>query len=634
MTTSLLKTPSWPGATLLLALSLAPLLLWVPSARAFEIRVRGTSKIDAAIQSAGTALQVVGVLRDELDQPLPQRTLELEVTQAGARVIQEQIVTTMQGRFLFQRELPPGRYDVTLEFRPTEHLEGVLITKEATVSRLDPQLDLHAPELAVGTGQAINLRIRASAGGVGLAASVHVGINDLPVQSLELDPYGRGVLDLRPFLVPGRNQLNVTLPPGTYRPEISKTLFLDHITGVEFKELALSVGYRNIERGLILTGKLRDVVTGEPVRQGTVRANFKLVSPPEGSSAMTLESREALVAQRDLEGAEAFELFVPTAALPDGQWRAEVSYKAEAGQRIQAVSPPMHLDRETSFWWLNLLGVIALMLGVGALGQLLMTGRARAMLAKLFGRRRGGEAAEALELNLEQEEAIKVEPMQAPQDVSLGDHKGKKVSGVVWDPWRHRAIKGATLRFEAQGGGGEEPSLVTVLSDAQGRFSSPELSRGSWHLRAHATGFAPGVLTLKIPHDGSLNFFRLNLVAIPWKIRRFYQNWIHQVHGEDLWGRLSPREIEGAVWQAFEESSLAWSAPTQRQALRTKLEAWTDSLGDLEQLDSAHVLLSLTELVEEAYFSDRTYDERLWQLLVKLIGRMNDLQHHRSQEAP
>ena len=75
-----------------------------------------------------------------------------------------------------------------------------------------------------------------------------------------------------------------------------------------------------------------------------------------------------------------------------------------------------------------------------------------------------------------------------------------------------------------------------------------------------------GTMEIVIPHAGELGYFRLGLVATPLKMRRYYQAWVQRLQGKDLWGKLTPRQIEHALLAAL-DAARALDAATGAQQL-------------------------------------------------------------------
>ena len=58
----------------------------------------------------------------------------------------------------------------------------------------------------------------------------------------------------------------------------------------------------------------------------------------------------------------------------------------------------------------------------------------------------------------------------------------------------------------------------------------------------------------------------------------------------------------------------------------------------IDAMGIENLLLSVTEIVEESYFSARVHDEQLWNLLVAITQRLDELaagiESERDEEAP
>ena len=230
---------------------------------------------------------------------------------------------------------------------------------------------------------------------------------------------------------------------------------------------------------------------------------------------------------------------MPGVHLRDGQWIARARYQPDAGEALEATTEPVVVDQTSSRWMLNLIGLLVILVGLVALAQRLSAQDLREWLRRILARR--GAEEPAREPGVEDDEPIEVEALEVPEE-ARDDIGRERIAGVVWDGWRGQPIPFAVLELEPDRGQGD-PRTCVAMSD--GRFSSPELEPGPWSLRVVAEGFAPGTLSLEIPHGGQYGYFRLGMVAVPLKIRRFYRHWVRRIRGEDLWGRLSPRQIEG-----------------------------------------------------------------------------------------
>ncbi len=599
-------------------------------ASAYEIRVRGEGKLFADVQAAGTALQISGVLRDEIGDLLPQRTILLEVRPRSGdeSIAEEELITDMRGRFRWQRELDEGTYQVTLTFRPTQHLDGSRVRQAVELRAIPPDVSMHVPEVAIGTGQPITLRVRASAASIGVSTPVEVWVRDEFVASLELDEYGRGAMDIGEFLTPGENAIVARLPATSRRPGADDD---DEVRFAESATLtaAASISHRRLERGLMVAGEVADPLG--PLPSGGVRVTFSYLGPPPGRDAEDFAGEGSTPVQRkhrveaQVGDNGTFEGFLPGVEAVDGRWRAEVVYRPDAGAALKTKTEVVVLDRSGSRWILNLLGALAVLLGLFVLAQRLSTVEfaewLRAMRHRL---RRDPYTVEEEPIDLQADEPITVEAMDAltQQDIPEGTHH---ISGVVWDGWRNTPVPHAVLSLSRGRADGEPEHCIHA--DGAGAFSSPELQEGAWHLRVTAPGYARGTLDFTIPHEGALRYFRLGMVAVPLKIRRFYRHWVRRIRGEDLWGRLSPRQIEGAIWEAFDETAPRLATEQRRAQLRAELRALLDAQHAPDEMDPERLLLTITEIVEESYFSARLYDEELWHLLVAVAEHLDHTLH-------
>lgn len=609
---------------------------------ATEIRVRGQGKLYADIQAAGTSAQVAGVLRDELGQPLPQRPVELKITQEGADlVVQDQLLMTdMQGRFGFQQVLPQGRYVVSINFAEDDHLNGAQASRIIELVQAPYRLEVQGPSLVVGRKRAAPLRLRATVSGVGVRAGVEVFVNEQRASLVELDHYGRGAFDVRDALVPGANQIRVVLPsqgPDTPGAQAS--------TSMRFSQAAqltteLGLGHDRFERGLKLTGQVTDPLG--PLPGGEVVIEFERLADkaPAQDTRKIIEamgqeddeppkphaSGEVLLTLPKMPPSERFKTkvpvdergrfvgFAPQQSLQDGMWRALVIYVPEVGEPVNHITDAKELDRSASRWILHILGLLTIVIGVGVLAQRQYLGK----LATLLRRRR----AKPQPLNFDQEEPLTLERL-SEQEAGPSPAGSDGIAGIIWDAWRGAPIPGALILIQRAAAGDEQPQpLAQAYADERGQFRLEALPHGEHELVISAQGFARGRMMVQLPHHGQLAATRISLVAIPLKIRRFYQAWVQRWHGQDAWGTLSPRQIEAALWGAMREATSTIEDPQVRELWHTRLSTFLADPAPLDSLNTERLMVLLTELVEESYFSGRVYEESLWRLLVELTRKL------------
>src|SRR5690606_2079712 len=105
-----------------------------------------------------------------------------------------------------------------------------------------------------------------------------------------------------------------------------------------------------------------------------------------------------------------------------------------------------------------------------------------------------------------------------------------------------------------------------------------ELDAGEWRARVSAQGFVTEAFTLTIPHRGELRDARIDLVPVREKIFAIYREVAEPLlPGADLWGIWTPRQIFDHVRRARPASALS----------------------------------TLTDFVEESFFSQRMPEESL-----------------------
>ncbi|MEM1349562.1 MAG: carboxypeptidase-like regulatory domain-containing protein [Myxococcota bacterium] len=612
-------TPRFPSSR---AVSIAAVHLAVAAAAlcapvdgvAVELQVRGQGRVFVDAQGAGTTLQITGVLRDELGQVLPMRDISVGVVVAdsGDEVAREVLVTDIHGRFGTQLALAPGRYTVTSRFEPTELLVGSELERTVELVPVAPKLELSAPELVVGRAGAAIVRLRASAANVGLSAEVEVSVNGAPLASVELDQYGRGVADVSSALVPGDNRVEASLPAQRLREEAEGEVAIRFSEGAGVSVDA-GATYQRLERGIGITGQVRDALGGLPGA-----SVFITLEPAESAGGgerdeLSAELARPVEVQTEVDGD--FAGFVAQQALGDGKWRARVRVVPPVGQALEAVSDPVTFDRSSSRAVLNGLGVLTVLVGLLVLLWRLSVLDVEGLLERLFGQER---SEEDLVLDYTREEVVRVESVEAPADyvAPAGFHT---IAGVVWDGWRDVPVGGARIVLAAPGG----RVARDIIASSEARFEVGPLAPGSYTLSVQAQGYARGVMEVSIPHDGTLTYFRMGLVALPLKMRRFYQAWVRRRRGEDVWGRLSPREIERSLQQTLELDVDLVTDEVRRDALRTRLRSMLDE-GAVDQISVEQLLMWLTDLVEESYFSGRVLDEELWGVLIALTKRLDE----------
>jgi hypothetical protein len=602
----------------------------VPSAaQGLEVRVRAKSTLDASVSAAGTFVRVTGSLRDELDRGFAQREVDVFFvdTETGESLRPDdsgEIYTDRRGGFSTSRELAPGRWEVTVRFDETEHVTASRVSRTVDVSPAPIDLRVQCPERVIGSVASVPVRFRVTAAGIGLNATATVMVNGVSVGQAALDQFGRGKVDVVGALTTGLNEVVVSVPATPHRAaaEVSSELRVSPSITVhaEFEEVL-----ERLQRGVAVEGEISDELgplEGVRVAVSIRRENAsEVAATEEDASEQPATASESTASDSKARGDERarFERFVTTDKngtfrafyvaddLEDGTWHAQTTVMPELGPEISVPTEAVELDRTTSRWVLNTLGLLAL---VG--GLLLVLQRLWQVIAMRLARRRRERDSEqrSKEALRDTDELVpdKLAADQEPVDVNLDR---TRLSGIVWDIWKMRPIADAELSVSTRDGAPVRRESVDGESARAGAFIVDGLEHGSYVLEVRASGFMTGNMTFRIPHRGQLSNIRLDLVAVPLKIRRLYQSLVETLEGEDLWGRLSPREIEATLSELADRAAERADNPAQRAFLKSLERRLRQTEAPL---DADELVAMMTAVVEETYFSGRTFDQSVWEL--------------------
>lgn len=581
-------------------------------ASALEIRVRAQGQLAASASAAGTLVQVGGSLTDEVGHGLPQRPIELRFVDeaTGEVVADERVFTGRGGGFEAWRELAPGRWRVDVVFPGSEHVTSARVTRLVETVPAEVELSVRAPGFIRGEPRIVPFKIRARIGDVGLEGRAEVYVNGARLSSVELDQFGRATADVAPALATGINSVEARIPASRYRSRATAqtSVRVSETVGVEAR---LEEVFERLERGLAVVGHVYDDEGLIP--NARVEVNLVLVQAADADERLPADADEDYVQTTQTGEDGSFRVFFPGEDLPDGIWQAEVQVVPDLGGPVRAQVEQLELDRTASRWTLNALGILGLLAGLALLGQ-----RAwRIGLIWFAEWRRRRELMRREEQAFAEEERLVPEVLPAEAGGSHRDRAATTVGGLVWDVWRERPITDARLSVV----GGDGQPVRTTASDGAGRFALQDLPPGRHEIVIEADGFVPARMDAKIPHDGDLARVRLSLVAVPLKIRRLYQSVVATLEGEDLWGRLSPREIERVLLEVAIEVDRA----AARQGVDSQfVERLRRRLETSDDLDPQALVAVMTAIVEETYFSGRTYGEDVWRLAREVALRLRD----------
>jgi len=587
-------------------------------AASLDLRVQGRSQLDATATAAGTHLLVRGDLRDDLNQPLPQRRIGIAVYDDAddSRVATRTSRTDRLGKFATQFDLSPGRYRVTIRFESTTHVTGTVFDQTVEVERQPANLQVRGPSLVHGTEAPVHLSVTATIGGVGLSVPVEIRRKQGPTIRRVVDESGRIRVDISDLLTTGINDLEVVVPGDEHREEASASIAIHRVEQFDI-EGDLEPVFERLQRGAAVDGRVR--AGGEPVEGMRVVATMVPVGEETGAE----EGEERSELRRFQESGETdasgrFHLFFGRERLSDGRWRASIRVQPEVGEAVSEQMGTVEIDRSLSRMIVNgaaLLAVLALVVVVGREAW-------EAIRRKLDEWEHRRAETERRRRAFEEEQTLEAIPVADDEDApsTEGDRRGFR--GRVWDGWSDEPVDGATLRLQPS----DRPEREhEETSDEQGRFEFGRLDRGSWELVVSARHYVRGRFSFDVPHDGSLANCRFELVPVPLKIRRLYQSLVELARGEDLWGRLSPREIRSAVAGVLEEKPPPPEAGSEsaREFVR-RIRELLDEGSEPSLRTPVDYLEALTDIVRETYFGPRRYDETTWELARELALRLRD----------
>lgn len=596
-------------------------------ASAIEVRVRAQSSLQVEAHAAGTDVRINGTLRDKNGRGLAQRrirvTLEGEARDGEESYLEQMTYTDRNGRFTHTREVEPGEWDIAVYFEETDHITESRVDRTLQVEPEPVDVELRAPEIVFAPDDPAPVDVRATVGDVGLSAPAAVEVGGSVIEQVELDQFGRASVDVANALQPGTNEISVEIPEGTYRESASASRTLHLVDGLEVSAEFAQVVER-MQRGVAVRGRIADrsgPLEGVRISTRLSREEGESVEEDGGAEedepdAMPPDEEEARLERHvrtDEDGN--FEAFYGGDIVGDGTWQADTNIVPETGDEISVDTESLTVARGRWNWLFNGLAALAVL---GALG--LVVHRLWQVIAAYLERRREFlDLEERSARSFSETDEIEPESLDdehAPIDESPGR---MRISGLVWDVWREQPVEGATLTVRSGDGEVVRQETVGAGDLPTGGFVIEDLERGRYLLHIEAYGFMPAELEVRLPHDGSLSNARLDLSAVPLKIRWLYQSVVERLEGEDLWGRLSPRQIEEALVDVAARSERG-EAGTTRRAFVEQLELRLEETS--EELTVERLAAAMTDLVEETYFSGRNFDREVWRFARDLARRL------------
>lgn len=559
-----------------LSILLMAVMGWAGAGHALELRVKGKANLEVSAVAAGTLAQVSGTLSDETGRAIGYRSVVVRVMGPEGRNITQEVSTKESGQFIFQEELPPGEYRVIVERASDIHFEGDV--REVSM-RLEPvafELDAITPEHVFGREGPVLVYANARAGGAPVTLGPQVFLNGARVGEIEMDTSGRGSFDVVEFLKAGINELELVIPPSNYRDEVRAKSQIRFTANPEISA-NMQVRISGLSRGMSISGSVES--QGEPLPNLRIQGSF--VPVLEGDDDL----REPITESTRTDDEGRFEVFVPSLKLGNGLWEGRVRVIPNVGRTEAVDVAPVLIEpsraRKVTGWF----GVVAIIVGLLFIFQ----------QGILRIRERWREWRTAQAKHKRDRQALEKEEILVPVFLEEQTQAGARddLGGVVWDVWQNQPAKGCHVRLVR----GERHSEALEV-DSKGRFRFVDVEPGDWEMEVRGKGFVTGKMRVRVPHQGRWAAMRVDMVAVPLKIRRLYQTTLEGVFGDDPWGQLSPDEIDKELRQLLEVVE-----PRQREALE-RLARESEDLSD--------ILDALASLVEESYFSGRIYDESVW----------------------
>jgi hypothetical protein len=539
------------------------------TAHGLEVRVRGETHLEVDARGLGTTLAVEGRLTDDRGVGLPLEPVDL-VVREGEREGARRVNTDYNGRFATTFELSPGTTTVEARFAGGVHLVSSQADAEAELEVAPAMLSLYAPSWVHGEQVPAPLRIQATIGGQGLSTSATVSVDGHPLETITLDRQGRATVDVGRALRQGRQVVSVSLAETPYRAGVTAEIEMQRVARLRVHGQVDRV-MRRLAQGVEVVIALNDGTDGVP------DADLRLLLIPiesvseDGSPPMERRFRT------DRRGRGT--AFFPHNELGDRRYRAHVDVIPPAGESVRWESEEVYFEASPLTPWIPWLGAIGVLLGFVWIGRSAVWRLLRQLRDWLPNR---AEAAEAEAPRFESEEALAFKALpKALDSASKEAHTTALVQ--VWDPWMSLPVVGARLRV-VEGNEGE------LVSDEQGLVDLGEAARLSSDLVVEAVGYVAA--RARLPFPGGKRGVRVELTAVPLKIRAMYRWMLTQTAGQDHWGRLTPREIEVALLEL--------------EGILERLKASDGPQGEA-------LLKELTGLIEETNFSGLLYEQPWWE---------------------
>ena len=507
-----------------------------------RVRVMAETRIDVAAERAGSSVQVLGVLRDDLGQALPHRELHVFTRQlmddtatplADTGVFgAETILTDERGEFTLTVAWVGGRFALSCSFVGDEfHLPAsVERVVDPTLADVRLRFDLHvtARELDLDLPDAqVRVVAESSQGGEGLALTLRDELGRVH-GSATTDAGGHATFQLGDTTeaTPGPGRWVVDFPGDTQRAAARAEL---PIVRLRATVLTATLPTQALDPGesVTLSGTLRD-------SRGGVAG---------GAVGVFGDGEHVTTVVTDASGAYRATFDVPRHR-EGTTWTLEARFAPEAPGPQPSVSPSIAL-RVTSPWPLDWLWLL-LPLGLS-------------VLALLVARRRERRTSQP---------ALRTTAL--PPGITVGarthgTHRHDQLAGVILDHQSGAPRAGAIITLSHAASASSGAPELRAESDHEGRFTLSGLPAGEYRLRVQLAGYVGVDQGVSVPHRGEwsdvvvrVESYRARALAVFRRVGRRF------VTSERVFETTTNREIPDAAPETHRGQLLALAQQTDR----------------------------------------------------------------------
>jgi hypothetical protein len=500
------------GTPLILSIALACTLPLAAKVRAQpSVRVRAATQLELEALPSERGLTLQGTLRDDLGQPLPARSIELQLTTDAGAKQQRTRQTADDGGFRAVFALPPGRYRASARFAgDVAYTEGEQ-RRELDAGKADVRLRFVEP-------RTLRLDLDEKTHVIAVRASSSAGASGIDVRVQ--DEQGHELVHARSG---DDGVVRAELPSAALGAAGIGKLIAQSSADAQRSAASSEIEVMRFERsGLAFRARI-DAAREQLVLDGTLRAGARGLAD---EAIGVFDGTQHLVTLRT--GSDG--TFTYAGALPK-----QASTNARV-LRLQA-----RFDNDAPWIGASRSNVIELKLPDTSAPSVLW------LFAPL--------AACAIGLWLLSRREIEARRHSvAPAELGAGLHLGPRgargqveahrIAGSVRDAHGHRPIADALLVMLTPAG-----ERFEIRSGEDGRFASGELAPGSYVLQVEALGYVTLASELHVPHRGEWSDVQVLLKSARDAAVAAYRPVAERVlPALDLWERWTAREtLESAT---------------------------------------------------------------------------------------